>query len=77
MDPRLRGDDCGGRIWFASIFAEVGIKAPKSQSNNPSLALPLENIRGGNNYVVALKDDLPFKEVIDERKANAKSEVKR
>ncbi|ETI61985.1 hypothetical protein D104_03425 [Marinomonas profundimaris] len=35
--------------------AEIRIKALKSQSNNPSLALPLKDIRGGNNYVVGLK----------------------
>ncbi|WP_417538145.1 hypothetical protein [Marinomonas sp.] len=36
---------------------EVRAKAPKSQSNNPSLALPLEDIRGGNNYVDAEQDE--------------------
>jgi hypothetical protein len=28
----------------------IKIRAAKSQSNNPTLALPLEDIRGGNNY---------------------------
>ena len=35
--------------------AKVRVKALKSQSYNPSLALPLKDIRGGNNYVVGLK----------------------
>ncbi|ETI61986.1 hypothetical protein D104_03430 [Marinomonas profundimaris] len=48
-----------------------GIIAPKSQSNSPSPALPLNDIRGGNVYVVGLN------EVIDMNKTNTKSEVKR
>ena len=51
--------------------AEIRVKTPRSQSNNPSLALPLEDIRGGNVYVVGLN------EVIDMNKTNTKSEVKR
>ena len=45
MGSRLRGNDGGGRAFFMQAYGDVGYKP---QNNNPTLALPLEDIRGGN-----------------------------